>query len=163
MKSETQRQALLDGLLQCRGAHIVSRDGGLIGNLTAAENIALPLHYHAIKSESQASGTVTLFYRCGLIGEHEMPVLLAKLPEQMSAYEKRLVGFMRAICIEPELIVYDGIYDGLARRELELVGKFDECFHLYFPFRTSVLLSFENFNHPTGSHPQLIYLDDVLK
>lgn len=164
MSSETQRQALLAGLLQLRTAAVVSHDGSLISNLTAAENIALPVDYHALNKAGQVSSvTTSLYYRCGLIDTQQLQMLLGKLPEQLSVYERRLVGFMRAICVEPELMVYDGIYDGLAHQEVERVDKFDACFHLQFPFRTSVLLSFENAYRPTASHQRMVYLDDALK
>lgn len=161
MKSETQRLELHNELSRCRTVATVSQDGELLGHLTGLENINLPVLYHAIKGEHLAPYTSALFYRYGLIGERELRLLLVKLPGQMTAYEKRLTGFMRAMFVEPEMIVYDGIYDGLARMEIELVAKFDEFFHLHFPFRTSVLLSFENFSHPAGSHRQVIYLDDA--
>ncbi|MDD4928555.1 MAG: hypothetical protein PHP85_04680 [Gallionella sp.] len=163
MKSEMQKQALLTSLLQWRAAAVVSSDGSLISGLTGAENIVLPVRYLSMKSDSLVYGTTSLFSSCELIDERELKALLAKFPEQMSLYEKRMVGFMRAMCVEPELMIYDGIYEGLARHEVEQVGKFDDCFHLHFPFRTSVLLCFENFNHPTGSQPKMIYLDDEIR
>lgn len=161
MRSETQRQALLAGLLRLRTASIVSRDGSLIGNLTAAENVALPGEYHATSCPDAV--ITSLLNRCGLIDKLALQVLLGKFPEQMSAYERRLIGFMRAICVEPELLVFDEIYDGLARLEVALVDKFDECFHLQFPFRTSVLLSFENAYRPTGSRLRTVYLEDEIE
>ena len=162
MTAQAQRQALLESLFRLRTAAVVAHDGSLISNLTVAENIALPVDYHASDKEVQA-GALPLYCRCGLIDTQQLQALLPKLPEQLSLYERRLVGFMRAIRVEPELMVYDGIYDGLAHLEVERVCKFDECFHLQFPFRTSVLLSFENAYRPTEAHQRMIYLDDAFK
>ena len=162
MTAQTQRQALLECLFRLRTAAVVSHDGGLISNLTVAENIALPAEYHA-SDKALLAEALPLYCRCGLIDTQQLLMLLPKLPEQLSLYERRLVGFMRAIRVEPELMVYDGIYDGLAHLEVEQVDRFDECFHLQFPFRTSVLLSFENAYRPASVHQRMIYLDDAFK
>ncbi len=161
MKSETQHKTLLEKFTRNAAIAVVSRDGGLVSHLTAVDNIKLPVHYHAIEEARLMPYTSTLFHRYGLIGETELQQMLLKLPEQMVTYEKRLTGFIRALFVEPSLIVYDEIYEGLALREVEQIAKFDEFFHLCFPFRTSVLLSFDNFNHPPGTHPNLIYLDEA--
>ena len=36
--------------------------------------------------------------------------------------------------------------EGLSRKELVRVAKFDKVFRLYFPFRTSALVSFEEYS-----------------
>lgn len=158
MNAESQREEVLSVLLASTASAAVLRDGGLIRNLTAYENIELPVLYH----EVQGAGALlpAVFCKCGLINENDFELLLRKLPEQMSAYEKRLTGFLRAMRVEPDLMVYDGIYDGLSRREINLVAKFDEVFHLFFPFRTSVLINFERMHHTEGNHAQMIHLSD---
>ncbi len=157
MRDESQRELLLKELLRYPCVGMVSREGALLSNLTAQENIELPLSYHQTNS-ARLTGYLPV-HQCGLIDRCGLDMLQRKYPEQMSVYEKRLTGFMRAMSLEPELMIFDGIYDGLSRKEFERVARFDEVFHLFFPFRTSVLLSFENLIHPSGQHPRIIEME----
>jgi hypothetical protein len=45
--------------------------------------------------------------------------------------------------VEPEIMVYDSLFEGLTRAEVEQVLAFDRVFHLYFPFRTSIWVDLE--------------------
>ncbi len=144
VRSESQRAALLKNLGAQTGAVIVPHNGGLISNLRVWENIILPVQYHDIKLPMDIEESVTkLLDQCGLSDETMVSALMLKLPDQLSLYEKRLVGFTRAMLMGPELIIYDGLNEGLSRKELLMVNKFDPVFRLYYPFRTSVLVSFE--------------------
>jgi ABC-type transporter Mla maintaining outer membrane lipid asymmetry ATPase subunit MlaF len=144
VRSESQRAALLKNLGEQAGVVIVPHNGGLISNLRVWENIILPVQYHGIQLPGKLEDNVmTLLDQCGLSDETVVSALMLKLPDQLSLYEKRLVGFVRAMLIGPELIIYDGLNEGLSRKELVMVGKFDAVFRLHFPFRTSVLVGFD--------------------
>lgn len=145
VRSESQRSALLKNLGEQAGVVIAPHNGGLISNLRVWENIILPVQYHGIQLPGTLEDNVsTLLDQCGLSDEAEVSALMFKLPDQLSLYEKRLAGFVRAMLMGPELIIYDGLKEGLSRKELVMVNKFDAVFRLYFPFRTSVLVSFED-------------------
>ena len=101
---------------------------------------------------------VQLLGQCGLDDSPAASGLLLKLPDQLSLYEKRLVGFVRAILMSPELIIYDSMNEGLSRRELARVVKFDKVFRLYFPFRTSALVSFEEYRDEEDPKQLVIHL-----
>lgn len=159
VRSESQRAALLKNLGEQAGVVIVPHNGGLISNLRVWENIILPVQYHDIQLPGKLEDNVMcLLDQCGLSEETVVSALMLKLPDQLSLYEKRLVGFVRAMLMGPELIIYDGLNEGLSRKELVMVNKFDAVFRLYFPFRTSVLVSFEEDSEKSDPDQLLIHL-----
>ena len=159
VRSESQRAALLKALGEQSGVVIVPHNGGLISNLRVWENIILPVQYHGIEVVGKLEDNVVrLLGQCGLEDENAVSDLLLKLPDQLSLYEKRLVGFVRAMLMNPELVIYDAINEGLSRKELTNVVKFDKVFRLYFPFRTSVLVSFEEYRDKDNPKQLVIQL-----
>ena len=159
VRSESQRSALLQNLGEQAGVVIVPHNGGLISNLRVWENIILPVQYHGIEVAGNLEDNVAqLLVQCGLEGETAVSELLLKLPDQLSLYEKRLVGFARAMLMSPELVIYDSMNEGLSRKELVRVAQFDKVFRLYFPFRTSALVSFEEYNDKENPKQLVIHL-----
>jgi ABC-type transporter Mla maintaining outer membrane lipid asymmetry ATPase subunit MlaF len=159
VRSESQRTALLETLGSQPGVVTVPHNGGLISNLRVWENIVLPVQYHGLELAGQLEGNVvSLLLQCGLENEAAASEMLLKLPDQLSLYEKRLVGFVRAVLMSPELIIYDSMNEGLSRRELARIVKFDKVFRLYFPFRTSALVSFEEYKDKNDPKHVLIHL-----
>ncbi|MFH2135391.1 MAG: hypothetical protein ABII81_09490 [Pseudomonadota bacterium] len=159
VRSESQRAALLNNLGEQAGVVIVPHNGGLISNLRVWENIILPVQYHGIQLPGKLEDNVsTLLDQCGLSDETLVSAFMLNLPDQLSLYEKRLAGFVRAMLMGPELIVYDGLNEGLSRKELEMVNKFETVFRLHFPLRTSVLVSFEADSDKSGLNQQVIHL-----
>ncbi len=149
VRSESQRAALLKNLGDQAGVVIVPHNGGLISNLRVWENIILPVQYHGMEVAGKLEDNVAqLLFQCGVEDDEAASGLLLKLPDQLTLYEKRLVGFVRAMLMSPELIIYDAIIEGLSRKELARAVKFDKVFRLYYPFRTSVLVSFEEHRDP---------------
>lgn len=159
VRSESQRVALLQNLGDQPGVVIVPHNGGLISNLRVWENIILPVQYHGIEVAGKLEDyVVQLLVQCGLEDEAVVSELLFKLPDQLSLYEKRLAGFVRAMLMSPELIIYDSMIEGLSRKELARVARFDKVFRLYFPFRTSVLVSFEEYRDKDNPKQLVIQL-----
>ncbi len=158
VRSESQRQALLKNLGDQSGVVIVPHNGGLISNLRIWENIILPVQYHGIEVAGELEDNVgQLLSECGVEGPAASELLL-KLPDQLSLYEKRLVGFVRAMLMSPELIIYDSTIEGLSRKELARAVKFDSVFRLHYPFRTSVLVSFEEYRDKDNPKQLVIQL-----
>lgn len=146
VRSESQRSALLENLGSQPGVVIIPHNGGLISNLRVWENVILPVQYHGIEVAGKLEDNVAqLLAHCGVGDEDAATELLSRLPDQLSLFEKRLVGFLRAMLMAPELIIFDSLNEGLSRKELARAAVFDRVFRLYFPFRTSVLVSFEEY------------------
>ncbi len=113
----------------------VDRDGGLMSHLSVWKNLILPLEYRARDIRHAAEDAALLLRLCGE-GEAGLPRLMASYPDDLSLYEKRLVGFVRALLLEPEVLVLDGIYDDLPVAEREKALRWPAVFRLRFPFRT---------------------------
>ena len=159
VRSDAQRKAVLDALSALPDTAFVANNGGLISNLRVWENLALPVRYRNIQLGGKLEdNVVNLFEKCGVRDEQSFTKLMFKLPDQLSLYEKRLVGFVRAMLTMPEMIVYDSLHEGLSRREMEKTARFDRIFRLYYPFRTSVLLSFDEYRDPTEPRQVIIQL-----
>jgi len=159
VRSESQRAALLENLGAQYGVVIVPHNGGLISNLSVWENIMLPLQYHAIEVAGTPQDAVLhLLLQCGLADEAAVSGLLLKRTDNLSLLEKRTVGFVRAMLMRPELIIYDVLNEGLSRKELLRMAKFDRVFRLYFPFRTSALVSFDEYRDKDNPNYLVIHL-----
>ena len=84
--------------------------GGLISNLNAWENIVLPLGFHTPERLRGAAEEVDALLK-GLGADANG--LLAKLPERMSAYEKKLAGYVRILLENPEFVLVEDLLGGL--------------------------------------------------
>ena len=118
----------------------VSLDGGLISNLRVGENMILPVAYHANSLPEKFETTiVSLLSDLG----HDYSAagaLLAKLPADLTTFERRLVSFVRAAIMAPAVIVYDSLWADLSEDELGKVIAFDTIFRRYCPASVSVYL-----------------------
>jgi ABC-type methionine transport system ATPase subunit len=110
----------------------VDRDGGLLSHLTVWQNLILPLECHALGTRHMAEDARLLFALCG---EVDFSGLMMSYPDVLSAYTKRLAGFVRALLLEPEVLVLDDILNGLSAEEKEKAMQWEKVFRLRFPFR----------------------------
>jgi ABC-type methionine transport system ATPase subunit len=111
----------------------VNGDGGLLSHLTVWGNLILPLEYHALDMRHVADDAALLFSFCGV---SDAAGLMARYPDTLSVYEKRLVGFVRALLLEPEVLVLDDVTAGLVDVEKKKALNWEAVFRLRFPFRT---------------------------
>ena len=123
------RQALL------RRVGFVPASGGLMSSLNAWENIALPLGYHAPRKLRGAHEEVRALL--GEIGGVEDD-LLAKLPEDMTLYERRLAAYLRALLESPYLLVIESLGAGLGPAKRERAAHFAEVYRQRCPGGTFV-------------------------
>ncbi|TAL22054.1 MAG: ATP-binding cassette domain-containing protein [Nitrospirae bacterium] len=104
---------------------VVLNSGGLISNLKVWENLMLPLAYHASLSYNDIE--VKMINILNNLGYNDD---LNILPGPLPAYKKKLLGLARAFLTEPDLIIYDSIFDGLSsdirNRALKVVNTFHE-------------------------------------
>lgn len=112
----------------------VGHDGGLLSHLSVWKNLTLPLEYRALDMRHAAENAALLFALCGE-DEANLPRLLGSYPDALSLYERRLAGFVRALLLEPEVLVLDDVFDGLAAAEREKALRWVQVFRLRFPFR----------------------------
>lgn len=135
-----RRQAIVAALESTGIAAVVPAQGRLIGNLSAWENIVLPLAYRdAAPARELEMRAESLFAQSGCSAQ-AMRAIAQRLPDRLSVYERRLVAFVRAMLAEPEVMVLDAVADGLPRADACRALGFAGLFRRHFPFRTTVHL-----------------------
>ena len=111
--------------------------GGLISNLNGWENIVLPLGYRGrARLAGVASRVHELIETLGI----EPHPLLAKLPEQMSLYEKKVAGYVRILLETPELVLAENLAGGLEPDERKWTAEFARAYRDTRPDGTFVQL-----------------------
>lgn len=140
--SEEDKAKFLELFLRPPETAIISPDGGLLNNIRVDENLLLPVSYHGLLTESTERLIVELFGACGL-SEKGTRDLLIKLPSELSLYQKRLVGFVRSALMNSRAIVYDSIWSGVSKAEIEQIQRFDSIFRHYSPAHTAIYLDYD--------------------
>lgn len=95
----------------------VFQEGALAANLTAIENIMLPLRYHSVYKDKLIPNVAK-----ELLGMMGMQDYINYYPIELNIGQKKKVGIARALTMNPGLILYDDPsldMVGLARRRLE--------------------------------------------
>lgn len=139
-----QKSRLLAQLPAPPGSAVVTADGGLISNLRIMENLTLPASYHRqIHTDELESLLLRLLHETGLDNQ-AIRHLVTKLPAQLSRYEKRLVSFTRAALLQPQVLVYDALWDGMTRHELENIKHFDVVLRTFCPLACAIFLHDEH-------------------
>lgn len=89
-------------------------DGGqLVGSLTVAENIALPLRYHARVSAPEMEARVT-----ELLELTELTPWANRAPVNVARSWRQRVGLARALALAPEVLLLDSPLTGLDLRHM---------------------------------------------
>lgn len=129
--SDAERLGLL------RRVGFVPANGGLQSSLNAWENIALPVAYHAPQKLGAAAAEVhELLAELGGVDDS----LLARLPEDMTLYEKRLAAYIRALLERPELLVVENLAAGLGPTKRRRTARFAGVYQARCPGGTYVQL-----------------------
>jgi ABC-type transporter Mla maintaining outer membrane lipid asymmetry ATPase subunit MlaF len=79
-------------------------DGGLLSSLNAWENIVLPIGFHHPKRLRGVAAQVHELLEAFGADSRD---LLAKLPERMSLYERKLTGYVRIVLEKPDLMLVE--------------------------------------------------------
>ena len=66
--------------------------------------------------------------------------LLARLPEEMTLYEKRLCAYTRSVLEKPRLIVVEPLAAGLGPTKRRRAARFADAYHARCPGGTYVQL-----------------------
>ena len=106
---------------------------GLINNLNAWENIALPAAYHG-KPPLAEVGAITqeVLSVFGL----EPRTFLARVPDELGKLERKIAAFARLMIAGPELALIESLNDGLSRAECARVAGFEQEYRRRHPAGT---------------------------
>ncbi|MBI4684186.1 MAG: ATP-binding cassette domain-containing protein [Nitrospirae bacterium] len=118
---------------------IVPADGGLVSNLKVWENIMLPLMYHRNLSQ-QAIHDVEEKMK-NIMNKLDYDDEITRLPGHLPIYKKRLAGLVRAMLMEPDIIIYNSVLEGLGSDIKEKVIKIINTFHTEKKGRVSLFIS----------------------
>jgi ABC-type proline/glycine betaine transport system ATPase subunit len=70
--------------------------------------------------------------------------LLSRLPHQLSTYQRRMVGFVRCVLMEPAMLVYTAIWHGVTESEHQQLLEFDAILRRELPACTVVFVDYDN-------------------
>jgi len=85
----------------------VFQKGGLFDSLNVFENVAFGLRRRGMNDERISEVVTAAIARVGLAGSEQ------KLPSELSGGMQKRVGLARAVCLDPDIILYDDPTAGL--------------------------------------------------
>ena len=95
---------------------------GLMTNLNAWENIALPAAYHGgppLPEVAQLAHEVLAAFGA------EPRTFFARVPDELGTLERKIASFIRLLVTAPELMVFDALEDGLSHAECRYAARFE--------------------------------------
>jgi len=115
---------------------IVFEDASLISNLKVIENVMLPLQYHTnLTPNAVMERAVFLLGSVGYKGD------MWELPGPLPSYTKKSIALARAMALDPVIMIYDRLMEGLdAHQGLQLLNFVDE-FHKAKKDRVSIMIA----------------------
>jgi phospholipid/cholesterol/gamma-HCH transport system ATP-binding protein len=120
---------------------IVWSGGGFVSNLKVWENILLPVMYHRGREPAACEGQVVDLLRRLGVEDTLVPDYLQSLPGALPVQVLRLLGCARAALMDPEVMIYESVFEGLQRDVRARLESFALWFHTQRPGRASVYLS----------------------
>jgi ABC-type lipoprotein export system ATPase subunit len=111
---------------------IAFEDGGLLQWLDAWQNAVLPADFHAAEAPLPARRRARGIFAA--LGQD--PDRLAGRPvSALTLFEARLVGFVKAMLMEADLLVLDGLLERLGGEEQRQVAQWIALFRSRYPLR----------------------------
>ena len=111
---------------------IAFEDGGLLQWLDPWQNAILPADFHALEKLRPARRRARgIFAALG----HDPDVLAGRPVGGLSLLESRLVGFVKAMLMEADLLVLDGLHERLGPEEQQQVSGWIRLFRHRYPLR----------------------------
>lgn len=124
---------------------IAFEDGGLLQSLDAWGNAMLPVAYLAAEETRTAARRAR-----GILGAlgRKPEDFIGRAGNSLTLYERRLAGFVRAMLVEPELLVLDRLFEELGREERQGIAACIDLFGERYPLRRILYIGFADVNLP---------------
>lgn len=106
---------------------------GLINNLNAWENISLPAAYHGT---APLHDVATLAHEVITAFGGEPEKFLTRVPDELAMLERKVAAFIRLLVSAPELMIFDGLEEGLSHSECKRAAHFEMVYRAYQPAGT---------------------------
>ena len=122
---------------------VVLRYGGLMSNLTIWDNITLPISYHKEMLPNDVDQKILSIFDQLWDNTSHLSKFLEKPSGALPVQQRRLIGMVRAMLIDPDLIIYDSLLTGFDKKTAERLTILTEKFHHEKPGRASVFINSE--------------------
>ncbi len=115
---------------------VVFENSALISNLKVIENVMLPIQYHTdLAADAIMERALSLLYSVGYRGD------MWELPGPLPSYTKKSIAIARAMALDPVIMIYDRLMEGLdVYQGLEIL-RFVDGFHKDRKDRLSVMIA----------------------
>jgi len=119
-----------------RDIGIIYSDGGMLSNLNVWENLTLQLAYFSGygSDEIENRGREAL-----QLAGYDGP--LGSLPDRLTLFQRRLVGFARIFLAGPVCVIYQSLLDGLSHSEQKHLTQLARDYHHQGSERTTLYLT----------------------
>lgn len=125
----------------CRTVGLVLADGGLLDELSVRENLLLSFHYHQRWPHPPEAPLTTLVQRLEVLLDRPLQrAELDPLPGDLTEAERRLWGLLKTLVREPQLVVYAGLFAGLAPANQAHLGAIITRYLARYPTSAHLLL-----------------------
>lgn len=120
---------------------VVWQNGGLISNLKVWENLTLAASYYGLKHEMLEDKVIDIYNQLGI--NEALPELMGMIPAHLTDYEKKITAIIRAMIMNPDIMMYNIIFTGLEDDLIKNISEQLLKFHFEKPDRISVFFSDE--------------------
>lgn len=152
-------ERFLQAFLRPPHTALLAMDGGLLSNLKVDENVLLPLAYRGGDTRAQESRVLELFAMCGF-DESQTRSLLHHLPHQLTTHQRRVASLVRALLVQPEVMVYAAVWHDVTQAERQQILALDEILHRVVPTCTSVFIDYDSGADDVLQPHQTFYLQE---
>lgn len=118
-----------------KGIGVVFENASLISNLKVIENVMLPLQYHTnLTPDAIMKRAILLLGSVGYKGD------IWELPGPLPFYTKKIIALARGIALDPDIMIYDRLMEGLdAYQSLDML-RMVNGFHKAKKNRLSIMI-----------------------
>ena len=137
-RSTSDCDGVVDDALRSPGVEIVPAFGGLLNGLSVLENILLPAIYHQRIPALDIAGRVYRVFASCDMDQAQADSLCARSVENLSGFERRLVAVVRSVLMQPALLLFERLFEGLTAQDMERAGRFGAHYRSVVPDGTLV-------------------------